>query len=167
MRVLCESMLVPSASNWLDLLHVSDMINSTPLRLQVEGFLRDNFSVLQAEETEVHAGQSITQLLGIEYPGLLERVLDQRREVYPLPPSQVFIRKVADDVVKKAEVTLAPVFPIWALVLGVVACILYMKVQAIVSIGWVVPAINTAFISSAIIYGVLTLRQKEKELTNE
>jgi hypothetical protein len=42
MKRLCESMLVPSRSNWLDLLRAAYLFNSPHLEVAVLGFLRDN-----------------------------------------------------------------------------------------------------------------------------
>jgi hypothetical protein len=47
MKILCENMLVPSHSNWLDLLRIADLIKSKHLFSQVICFLRNNFSALE------------------------------------------------------------------------------------------------------------------------
>jgi len=47
MKLLCENMLIPSESNWLDLLRAAQLLNSSRLELQVMAFLKENFSVLQ------------------------------------------------------------------------------------------------------------------------
>lgn len=47
MKQLCENMLVPSSSNWLDLLRASNVVHSQRLQLHVLTYLRDHFSALQ------------------------------------------------------------------------------------------------------------------------
>lgn len=44
MKRLCESMLLPSRSNWLDLLRAAYLFNSPHLEVSVLAFLRDNIS---------------------------------------------------------------------------------------------------------------------------
>jgi hypothetical protein len=46
MKRLCESMLVPSQSNWLDLLRAAHLFHCPQLEVSVIGYLRDNIAEL-------------------------------------------------------------------------------------------------------------------------
>lgn len=77
LKRLCESMLIPSHDNWIDLLRAATLFNSPQLEVDVLAFLRDNVEVIMKVKD-----------LGLseEFPGLLAQVMDIRRASYPLPP---------------------------------------------------------------------------------
>lgn len=57
MKRLCESMLVPSRSNWLDLLRAAYLFNSPHLEVAVLGYLRDNIGSIA--EVNLHTTRHI------------------------------------------------------------------------------------------------------------
>ena len=79
MKSMCESMLVPSEQNWLGLLKVAELVRSTKLLGQVQGFLRDNFTILN-EKVDGDDGEDTSedltylQYIRKEYPVLAEIV---------------------------------------------------------------------------------------------
>lgn len=143
MKALCESMLTPSAANWLDLLQAADIVSSRHLRAQVEGFLRDNFSVLDAPHPSLPEGQSAVDVLQAEFPGLLEAVLQARTEAFPSPPSHLLsVRVQANLVLYDKRALHSRPFPIWAAGLLAGALLLYSQVQNILVLGNTVPYVN-------------------------
>lgn len=177
MKLLCENMLVPSESNWLDLLRAAQLLNSLRLELQVMAFLKENFSVLRGlyqNQNQSQAGspkqpqedagddEDTVQYSNIadfkeEFPSLLEDLLESRKILFPLPPSQLVMDRsrqsatAAADAIAKKE---TPVFPIWALVLAAVSFFVYQHVSKIVALGPVIPLINAVAAIVLIIYSV-------------
>ena len=49
LRVVCESMLIVTASNWADVLKTGVRVRSTRLMLEVQLFLRDHLTLLTKE----------------------------------------------------------------------------------------------------------------------
>ena len=173
MKLLCENMLVPSASNWLDLLRAAQLLNSLRLELQVMAFLKGNFSVLQGlyqntdlnnTGTDAAAGEGegakskddgnsySIQYSNIadfqsEFPGLLEDLLESRKILFPLPPSQMMIKQTLQSNTVAADAIAAqksPTFPIWALVVAAVSFFLYQHVSKIIALGPIIPIVNIA-----------------------
>jgi len=160
MKLLCENMLVPSESNWLDLLRAAQLLNSLRLELQVMAFLKVNFAVLQglyhndegSQGEGVEGDESTVQYSNVadfqgEFPGLLEELLEGRKQLFPLPPSQLMIQRTrdsgsaADQETSKQEV---PVFPLWALVGACVCFFFYQHVSRIIVLGPIIPVVNIA-----------------------
>jgi hypothetical protein len=174
MKLLCENMLIPSESNWLDLLRAAQLLNSLRLELQVMAFLKTNFSVLQGlYQNSGEAGKN-TISIGVdddssvqysnvadfqeEFPGLLEDLLSARKTIFPLPPSQAIIEQCTENNNALAEARnkdKTPVFPIWALVVAAVSFFLYQHVSKIIALGPIIPIINgTGFL----VFIVLAIR---------
>jgi len=181
MKLLCENMLVPSESNWLDLLRAAQLLNSLRLELQVMAFLKENFSVLrglyqnqpQSNMSTATPKEAPTEDTGVddedmvqysniadfkeEFPSLLEDLLESRKVLFPLPPSQLVMDRsresatAAADAIAKKE---TPVFPIWALVLAAVSFFVYQHVSKVVALGPVIPLINAVAAIVLIIYSV-------------
>lgn len=166
MKRLCENMLVPSMSNWADLLRASELLDSLRMRQHVIAFLRDNFSVLQENlsdtpvdedgdefhdapinEKEIELLDSVgnlsfIQALQEEYPGLLEEVLQRRQILSPAPPSKALVDlSISTDQAKKDAIK-TPKFPLWTLFVAVGALIIYQRLSKVVSLGIVIPTIN-------------------------
>lgn len=178
MKLLCENMLVPSESNWLDLLRAAQLLNSLRLELQVMAFLKTNFSVLRglyentpmdskqaptqdAEQHDVHDDDTV-QYSSIaefqeEFPSLLEDLLASRTVLFPLPPSQLVMDRSRNSANAAAEATAikeTPVFPIWALVVAGVSFFLYQHVSKIVALGPMIPFINTVAAICLFVYSL-------------
>jgi hypothetical protein len=149
MRDMCESMLVPSEDNWLDLLQAADLLNSQRLLIEVEGFIRDNFSVLCPDEDYSEAGRSNNSTMAMlrqDFPDTLNRVFTARLAAHPLPPSHALMEHTMGNKRKQEEVEAAPPFPWWALGAGIVLFYLYAQLSRIVALGPLVPVVNVIFI---------------------
>lgn len=159
MKLLCENMLVPSQSNWLDLLRAADLLGSQRIQLLVTAFLRDNFSLLEPQKSEqLRSGESaklsekneevITENSSLielkeEFPGLLEQLFERRKEISPLPPSQVLIAQInAQQASRYGDASKPPLFPVWSLVVAAVCLLAYQYTSKYVSMGWLIPAVN-------------------------
>ena len=155
MRNMCESMLVPSEDNWLDILQAADMLDSTRLQLEVEGFVRDNFSVVCPDEDFSPSGMkgNVTMtMLRDEFPEFLDRVFEDRVDAHPLPPSHIFVESTKENMKASGDIDKVSPFPMWALVGGLVAFFLYIQTAKIVTLGPVVPVINVLFIGGCLLY---------------
>lgn len=173
MKLLCENMLVPSESNWLDLLRAAQLLNSLRLELQVMAFLKSNFSVLKGlytqpmEEGGTGGGEGdddgSVQYSNVadfqdEFPGLLEDLLSARKVIFPLPPSKLMIDQCTESSNALAAASgkdRAPVFPIWALVVAAVAFFMYQHVSKIIALGPMIPIINGV---ASLVFIVFTIR---------
>jgi len=159
MKLLCENMLVPSEHNWLDLLRASQLLNSVRLELQVISYLKDNFHVLESlyhkhdndDRDADHGGDldSTAEYENIndfqaEFPGLLDALLESRKQLYPLPPSQLLIAQStahAREVNSNSSLR-KPLFPIWSMSVTVVCLLIYLLVTKFVALGAIIPIIN-------------------------
>jgi hypothetical protein len=170
MKILCESKLIPSKSNWLDLLRASDLLHSIHLRTMAVSFLRDNFSVLLLKEDgdEVDVGNrdqtdlndSDLSLLSQEFPGLLEEILAMRKDSFPLPPSQILIKQIKQESIERQKVEEIGSFPYWALFAGMVALFIYRFAPTVISIGPIVPIFNGLFFAGLILYFLIFVAMK-------
>lgn len=155
MRRVVESMLVPSASNWLDLLQAAEVVRSAPLRHSVEGFLRDNFSVLASTSHPFLDAQEKTALdvLQDEFPGTLDRIFQGRRLAYPSPPSHSLAkrRETNSAIRDRLEVQKKP-GPIIGAILALVGVISYGRLHSFYGVGWTVPIFNGIIFAVFIIY---------------
>jgi hypothetical protein len=203
MKLLCENMLVPSESNWLDLLRAAQLLNSLRLELQVMAFLKVNFTVLRGlydtapalsdeagskkggkregegageekgegnninnkkkdeEEEEEEVQYSTIADFQAEFPGLLEDLLESRKMLFPLPPSQVMMAQTlqnnaAAEQAKAAEQE--PAFPIWALAMAAGSFFMYQHVSKLVALGPLIPAINFVVLVVLLVYGLKMLK---------
>ena len=157
MRTLIEGMLVPSKSNWLDLLRTADSIGSKRLMHMCLCFLRDNFAVLNENITyeneldnegldgslDSPKYESAMSVIKEEFPWLLENILTCRRNLHASSPSKLLINrlKIANDgtnVPKKSILT-----PLIGIVLIVIALPLYNHFKQYFIIGPMVPIVNT------------------------
>ena len=161
MKTMCESMLVPSSENWLGILKVAELVRSASLMDQVHAYLRDNFSTLNDMadvglfDGGVHSDKEGTylQFLRREYPSLVEEIFQDRIASFPPPPSQVLVTKMEANHAALDSANNAPPFPIWALLIGGVAAFLYAQSATIISLGPVVPFVNSLFLIGALIWG--------------
>jgi hypothetical protein len=155
MRRVVESMLVPSASNWLDLLQAAEVVRSAPLRHSVEGFLRDSFSILASTSHPFLDAQEKTVLdvLQEEFPGTLDRIFQGRRLAYPSPPSHSLAkrRETNSATRERLEVQKKP-GPIIGAILALVGVISYGRLHSFYGVGWTVPIFNGIIFAVFIIY---------------
>lgn len=187
MKLLCENMLVPSESNWLDLLRAAQLLNSLRLELQVMAFLKVNFSVLrglydntgdadgsaakdgakdsaQAADRDDTIQYSNIEDFQAEFPGLLEDLLESRKMLFPLPPSQLVIQQSYDSNTAAAELQAqqkAPVFPMWALGVAAVSMFVYQHISKIVALGPIIPIVNTIVLVVLVIMGLKFFTDKK------
>ena len=156
MRYVCESMLVPSEDNWLDILHAADMLDSKRLKLEVEGFVRDNFAVVCPDEDFSQAGihnNTTMTMLREEFPEFLDRVFESRVDAHPLPPSQIFLETTTvNEKISAEESGFQSPFPMWALVTMLVTFFLYTQMASIISLGPIIPIVNVLFVLGMIAY---------------
>lgn len=166
MKVLCESMLVPNKRNWVDLLHVSDLINSEPLKRQVVCFIAENNFPLLLEEqfsgldktSEDMDKTSETAISAIEilrdrFPGILEEIMMLRQNTRFGPPAMIYTRTVAsNNAVLTANDDSISTLPLWALCLLLLAAYTYSRVASIITLGYLVPVINASVLIAGIIF---------------
>lgn len=140
MKALVVDMLVPTASNWLDLLRAADLLHLPTLRTAVATFLRDHASLLDGYLDEM-----------TDFPGFLDDVLLSRAIYHPPPPSELLLKQIATA--KEAGEKTAP-FPVYAL-LGMVGCYLaYQQLGKIVNLGVMIPVINYVATGAFLVYVV-------------
>lgn len=144
---MCESMFVPTKTNWLDLLRAADALDLHRLRIEVMGFLRDNVDSLLSFDHTLF--QSVTE----EFPALLSDILTMRMITHPQPPSQTMIdgAKAAIDALEKEQAKIE--VPWMALFLLVVGGFLYQYAVRVVSMGPMVPVVNSAALIGLLYYG--------------
>ena len=155
MKLLCESMLVPAKSNWLDLLRAADVLGSHRLHAQTVGFLRDNFSVLletdvdssdnNSSSTSVGSGgamQTGLTLLQKEFPGLLARILESRREVFPSPPSSILSERMRQHPLEAKKAVKKVPIPVLAFIVGALGVFVHQYTNNIAIMGPWVPYFN-------------------------
>jgi hypothetical protein len=155
MKEVCENMLVPSTDNWLEILNVADMLRSKRLQLEVDGFVRDNFSVICPEEdfspTGLRDNKTIA-MLREDFPDFLGRAFEARLDAHPLPPSMVLMDKTMGNNKAIKEEAERPPFPTWALVTGIITFFLYTQSSKVVTLGPIIPIVNVVFVLGMLLY---------------
>lgn len=154
MKSLCEQMLVPTKRNWLDLLRAADLLYAPTLQRNVLAFLRDNFDALHLENAGAFGedqGESLVSELQEEFPSLLEKLLLSRRVFFPLPPSQALINQTMVSKEVKNKATQSPL-PLLSLLLMLVFALIYQQISSMISLGWVIPAINGSLALGVVAY---------------
>ncbi len=161
MKILCESMLVASNDNWLDLLRAADVLGSHQLHSQALGFLRDNISVLiqgnpstesNSAANSSEASVELVTMLCSEFPGLIEKVIQERSDCHPLPPSKIYSTHIVELIKEASTMKPATSFPVVALIICIIGFILYQYMSNIHIIGSFVPVVNTVAIVSLAIF---------------
>lgn len=143
LKRLCESMLIPSHDNWIDLLRAATLFNSPQLEVDVLAFLRDN-----VEDVMKVKDMGISE----EFPNLLSQIMEIRRSAYPLPPAQglvTYTNHVAKESKEKREQFH---MPYWAIAAGLVAAFTYQHVIRVVSLGVLVPVVNVVMFMGVMYY---------------
>ena len=145
MKSLCESMITPSKTNWMNLLEASDLFGSSRLYVEVMNFLRSDVSILMENQ--------VMKIANERFPGLISEVLSLRKEIHPAPPSKIFSEYVR---IMKKEKEIAQNtnhrIPIWILVVIAIMAYIYAKSASLVSTGYFVPTVNITFMIGGIIY---------------
>lgn len=145
MKSLCESMITPSKTNWMNLLEASDLFGSSRLYVEVMNFLRSDASILMENDGMKVANE--------RFPGLIAEVLSLRSEIHPAPPSKIFSEYV--KIMKKEKEVAQNTnhrIPIWILILMAIIAYVYAKSASLVSTGYFVPTVNITFMVGGIIY---------------
>ena len=162
-------MLVPTKDNWLDLLRAADLLGSRRLQTLALGYLRDNFSVLLQVRNESSTSNETTDKLipqlennlplesdlnqlNAEFPGLLQQVLEMRRQVSPLPPSHILNSRMKEHPKEVQSSTKAVRFPIVAALLGIAALVVYQYTSNMIVMGPYIPFFNGACIAAGVGY---------------
>lgn len=143
LKRLCESMLVPSHDNWIDLLRAATLFNSPQLQVEVISFLRDNVDAIMKVKD-----------LGIseEFPDLLTEVMDIRRAAFPLPPAQSLVAYTTHVQALSKEKRETFHMPWWAIVAGLVSAFTYQHVVRVISLGILVPVVNVVMFMGVMYY---------------
>jgi hypothetical protein len=178
MKLLCESMLVPSKQNWLDLLRASDLLGTHRLHTLTVGFLRDNSDVLldvvdeedgndnASTNTQTTLSQSLASasagskkqartgvaVIEDEFPGLFEKILALHSEVHPPPPSKLLTHRLHKHSAEAVAAVKHVPFPYLAVVLCVLALSVYYYTQNILFFGPYVPYFNAMCVAACLIY---------------
>lgn len=158
MKVLCENMLVPSQSNWMDLLRAADLLGSRRLHLLVISYLRDNLTKLSAgsgtmADKSNSSSTSSAEITGetdplvvelmSEFPEVYAEVMALRRGISPAPPCTLLINQfIANSKGNEAVKNKKNTFPFWALIMAAVCLAMYQNLSKYVPLGWVVPIVN-------------------------
>ena len=147
MKILCESMLYPTTSNWRDLLFIAESLDLTRLKLEVLVFLRDHLDILGSYDHEVY------DQLNKEFPGLMSTVLAMRCKSTPAPPSMKFIEYI--NGMKKQEMEARNHVPVpWIPFLGIIGfAYIYSHAVRVVVLGPYIPVMNAGFIVAVIYFG--------------
>jgi len=145
MKSLCESMITPSKSNWMDVLEASDLFGSSRLYMEVMNFLRHDISVLMENQGMKAANE--------RFPGLIEEVLSLRREIHPSPPSKIFSDHIKNMKKEKEKIqSTSHRIPLWVLVVMIVMAYIYSRTASLISTGYLVPTVNIAFIVIGVLF---------------
>lgn len=143
LKRLCESMLVPSHDNWVDLLRAATLFDSPQLEADVVSFLRDNVDdLLRVKDAGISE----------EFPLLLPHVMEIRRASFPLPPAQslaAYTSQVAQVSKEKREQFH---MPYWAILSALLAAFTYQHVIRVVSLGVLVPVVNVVMFMGVMYY---------------
>jgi hypothetical protein len=91
----------------------------------------------------------------LEFPGLLEQILDSQAALQPAPPSEILV----DHIHSNTETALkaaseGPTFPWWALALAVGCGFLYTRLHTLVRLGYLIPVINVTSLLAFIYWGM-------------
>ena len=184
--MLCENMLVPSESNWLDLLRAAQLLNSLRLELQVMAFLKTNFSVLRGlyanptpdaktsatgsataakdeKDSEPDNDDDTIQYSNIaefqeEFPSLLEDLLASRAVLFPLPPSQLVMDRSRHSATAAAEATARKETPVFPIWALLVAAVSFFMYQHVSKIVALGPMIPFVNTVAAIALIVYSIR---------
>ncbi len=174
MRTLIESMLVPSRTNWLDLLRTADSIGSKRLLHMCSCFLRDNFMVLNENilVNENHNIQSFDDgfkgntkyvsaisIVKEEFPWLLENILSFRKTLHASSPSKLLVTRLiaANQIDRNTRKSIWT--PIIGIALIVMALPFYNYFKQYFVIGPIVPIVNTVCV--LFIFYLMYLKLKE------
>jgi hypothetical protein len=136
MKCVCESMLVPTKTNWLEVLRVADLVNSSRLREETICFIRDHLS-------EAFIVPGAIQRSLEEFPYVSQRLFKMRQTAFPLPPSKILMDQVATNM-KLAEEKKRTDFPWKTLITMTVFAVIYIFVIREVNLGPFVPLMNIA-----------------------
>ena len=146
MKILCENMLHPTKNNWKDLLYIATTLDLQRTKLEILVYLRDNFDILISFDHEI-----FTQL-NTEYPELLSTILIMRCKSFPTPPSFKFIKHIEttkqQDIKDKANLKI----PWVALGVVIVGAYGYSHAVRIVSVGPLIPVVNSLFMIGLLYY---------------
>lgn len=150
-------MLSPSASNYLDLLRVSDLLSLPVLKTQVLYFLVDNFAVLDREydvsegdgdnaRTSGTGDDSVATKKGMdilkeEFPGLLEELILLRSELSPAPLSSFLLHQVHESKLQAAQDSQQS-FPLYSVGTILVVVFIYQQLVSKLDLGIWIPIIN-------------------------
>jgi len=157
MKILCENMLYPTKSNWKDLLYIAEALDLQRVKLEVLVYLRDNFDILVSFDHDI-----FTQL-GEEFPGLLSTILEMRCKSYPTPPSYKFIQHVESSKIQIEKENADLNIPWIALGSLVVFAYIYQHAVKVVSIGPLIPIINSLFLLGLLFYAYTAIRKQWKQ----
>eukprot|EP01041_Mallomonas_annulata_P005173 gene5173-10344_t len=172
MRLLCESLIAPSSSNWHILLEVANQLSCMRLLVEVEAFLRDNPRILmepapapmaeadEGEENEDKDPDVIDELSGLqwlraEFPDVVVSLLDQRQRLHPAPPSHLLTSRVLTNT--RTEDAKATAVPWRSIVMVLVAACAYQIFLRVVSFGPLVPVINLGGLIALVYYFFLRM----------
>ena len=163
MKAQCESMLAPTASNWKELLRTAERTSSHRLLVEVKAYLRDHLNLVVdtgdgAPDTARPQTDKSNPLasLGLEYPGLLNQLVEQRSVFHPLPPSALLISRVESNTRKREEISNK--FPWIALTMAMFAIIGYHFSIGVVGFGPYIPIVNGLGLLGCLYYGVTRIR---------
>lgn len=134
MKCMCESMIVPTKTNWLEVLRVADLVNSSRLREETICFIRDHLS-----EAFLVPG-AIQQSLE-EFPYVSQRLFKMRQIAFPLPPSKILTDQVSTNV-KLAEEKKRTDFPWKTVITMLVFIVIYVFMIREIRFGPFVPLMN-------------------------
>lgn len=114
MKIYCESMITPTAENWIEIYRVACQINSIRLCNDVKVFLCDNLSVLNAATEMFYKSAHSSDM---DLNAIQDDVMQMRRNSYPSPPSQILIDMYSTNLAKakQEENKIKPNIPIWAI----------------------------------------------------
>ena len=143
LKRLCESMLIPTHDNWIDILRAATLFHSPQLEEDVKSFLRDNIEdVMKVKDMGISE----------EFPELLTEIMEIRRVSYPLPPAQSLVEyttHVAKETKEKREQFH---MPWWAIVAALASAFVYQHVIRVVSLGVLVPVVNVVIFLGIMYY---------------
>ena len=143
MRCLCENMIVPTRDNWMELLKIADALNSTRIRLETIGFIRNHLG-------EAFFSGSVEESFE-QFPDVLETVMKMRQIAFPTPPSKLLIEQITKNVKLEEEKNKVD-FP-WtglAIVAGFVFFFTY--VVKLNSLGSMTPWLNAVMMGAILLY---------------
>lgn len=161
MKRFCESQIHPTPDSWMDILIVADAINSSYLMHTIKIYLREHVDLLQPilSLTSEEANPSNQQLLDLKdrFSDVFIEIFDMCKSIERKNPSTILRDRVLAANKSRDSTKIKPTIPLVLLPIVLCAIVGYNYLASVITLGWIVPAINVTFTFGIIIWGIYTM----------